>query len=156
MCGNHQHRGIFLTHEVAVGYSMAAIELHTVRTKSPSSRRAHRLARVGRRFADGDGYQSKEPVHVSNVSDLLWGKSALLFFTCFDNAVLLFVGFAYLGNRCLKSLRPMDFKKCLMNVFDCWLVLRSLIVHSRLLNGRTSSENATFREGGNRSDRLLA
>jgi hypothetical protein len=54
------------------------------------------LPLIGRQFADGDGYRSKEPIIVSKLhfpfsprDSFLCGNGAPLFFTCFDVVVLL-------------------------------------------------------------------
>jgi hypothetical protein len=77
--------------------AMTALSPRCQRTKAFKDWRfINCLPRVGWRFADGDGYRSKEPINVSNVpfpfsprGGFLYGNSAPLFFTCFDYVVLL-------------------------------------------------------------------
>jgi hypothetical protein len=71
----------------------------------------------------------------------LCGNGAPLFFTYFDYVVLLSVGSANLGHRCLHTSRPMDFnKRRETSSIASWRISRSWIVLPHIfLNNWTSS-----------------
>jgi hypothetical protein len=110
------------------------------------------LAQVGWRFADGVGYRCNEPINVSNFpfpisprGGFLRGNGASLFFTCFDYVVLLLVGSANLGHRCLHCSRPMEFNKR-REAVDRLLANKPELDRpsSRLLNNRISPEKPVW------------
>jgi hypothetical protein len=71
----------------------------------------------------------------------VWNRQTLLF-TCFDFVVLLSVGSADLGHRCLYSSRPMDVSKRHETSFDRLLANKPEVdcPSSHFLNDRTSPD----------------